>query len=189
MGLPELKRIKRSRSDNPWSGERVDGADLELDTFLAARVNRLARLLNKPTYRAYVVDFGISVLEWRVLAHLSSLSPCFARDLAVRMGIDKASISRALRRLHKRKLISIRVCDDDARASILTVLPAGTKMYQSILPLARDRQATLLNALDAGQRQVLWEAFGKLMSAAEEVTQKESHTRRKPRQRARARAD
>jgi hypothetical protein len=36
---------------------------------------------------------------------------------------------------------------------------------------------------------VLWEAFGKLMSAAEEVTQKESETRRKPRQRALARSD
>jgi DNA-binding MarR family transcriptional regulator len=189
MGLPELRRIKRSRSENPWSGERVEGANLELDTFLAARVNRLARLLNKPTYRAYVVDFGISVLEWRVLAHLSMISPCLARDLSTRMGIDKASISRALRRLHKRRLISIRACDDDARASNLTVLPAGTRMYQSILPLARERQATLLNTLDADERQVLWEAFGKLMSAAEEVTQKESETRRKPRQRALARSD
>ncbi len=189
MGLPELRRIKRSRLENPWSGERVDSGNLELDTFLAARVNRLARLLNKPTYRAYVVDFGISVLEWRVLAHLSKISPCFARDLAARMGIDKASISRALRRLHKRKLISIRVCDDDARASILTVLPAGARMYQSILPLARERQATLLNALDADERRVLWEAFGKLTSAAEEITQKESQTRRKSGQRTPARSD
>jgi DNA-binding MarR family transcriptional regulator len=189
MGLPELRRIKRSRSDNPWSGERVDGANLELDTFLAARVNRLARLLNKPTYRAYVVDFGISVLEWRVLARLSMMSPCLARDLAVSMGIDKASISRALRRLHKRKLVSIRVCDDDARASILTVLPAGARMYQSILPLARERQATLLNTLDPDERQVLWDAFRKLTSAAEEITQKENQTRGKPKQGPRARAD
>jgi DNA-binding MarR family transcriptional regulator len=177
MGLPELKRTRRSRSENPWAGERVESSNLQLESFLTAKVNRLARLLNKPTDRTYFVDFGISMLEWRVLAHLSQISPCLARDLAARMAIDKASISRALRRLHMRKLIAIRVSVDDARASILTVLPAGARMYQSALPSARERQAALLNALNADERRVLWEAFGKLMRAAEEITQRESHSR------------
>jgi DNA-binding MarR family transcriptional regulator len=173
MGLPELKRPRRARPENPWGGERVDGTTLELESFLTARVNRLARELNKPTDRAYVVEFGISMLEWRVLAHLSQASPCLARDLAARMAIGKASISRVLRRLHERKLIAMRVSNDDARASILTVLPAGASMYEAILPSARERQATLLNALNAEERGVLWEAFGKLMSAAEEITHRE----------------
>jgi len=108
-----------------------------------------------------------------VLAHLSQTSPCLARDLAARMANGKASISRVLRRLHERKLIAMRVSDDDARASILTVLPAGARMYEAILPPARERQATLLNALNAEERGVLWEACGKLMSAAEEITHRE----------------
>jgi DNA-binding MarR family transcriptional regulator len=177
MGLPELKRIRRSRLDNPWVGERVDGTTLELESFLTARINRLARLLNKPTDRAYVVQFGISMLEWRVLAHLSQISPCLARDLAARMAIGKASISRVLRRLHKRKLIAIRVSDDDARASILTVLPAGARMYETILPAASERQASLLNVLSSDERLVLWQVFSKLMRAAEEITHREDRRR------------
>jgi DNA-binding MarR family transcriptional regulator len=177
MGLPELKRTRRARPENPWGGERVDGTTLELESFLTARINRLARVLNKPTDRSYVVDFGLSMLEWRVLAHLSQTSPCLARDLAARMAIGKASISRVLRRLHARNLIAIRVSNDDARASILTVLPAGEKMYEAILPSARERQATLLNALSADEREVLWEMFGKLMGAAEEVTRREGRAR------------
>ena len=180
MGLPELKRIRRTRPDNPWSGRCVDGSSLELEFFLATRVNQLARLLNKPTNRAYVVDFGISMLEWRVLAHLSQMSPCLARDLSARMAIGKASISRVLRRLHKRKLIAVRVSDDDARASILTVLPAGAKMYEAILPSARERQATLLNVLSADEREILWEALGRLMGAIEEITRREGHAQKRP---------
>lgn len=178
MGLSELKHTKRPRSECPWEGDHLDGSKLELQSFLAARVNRLARLLNKPTDRTYFVDFGISMLEWRVLAHLSQISPCLARDLSARMAIDKASISRVLRRLHKRKLIAIRASNDDARASILTVLPAGAKMYRSILPSARERQAALLNVLDAEERRVLWTVLAKLIRAAEEVTQSESRVQR-----------
>jgi DNA-binding MarR family transcriptional regulator len=176
MGLPDLKRNRRPSPENPWGGERVDASSLEMASFLAARVNRLARLLNKPTNRAYLVDFGISMLEWRVLAHLSQISPCLARDLAQRMAIGKAAISRALRRLHKKGFIAIRVSDDDARASILTVLPAGTRMYKSILPAARERQAALLNSLGADEREVLWQALEKLMHAAQEITQREGRT-------------
>lgn len=174
MGLSELKRTRRPRPGNPWDGDHVDATKLELQSFLAARVNRLARLLNKPTDRAYFVDFGISMLEWRVLAHLAQISPCLARDLSARMAIDKASISRVLRRLHKRKLIAIRGSTDDARASILTVLPAGMKMYHSVLPSARERQAALLNVLDAEERRVLWGALAKLIHAAEEITRRET---------------
>jgi DNA-binding MarR family transcriptional regulator len=162
-----------ARAENPWGGERVDGATLELESFLTARINRLARVLNKPTDRACVVEFGIAMLEWRVLAHLSQASPCLARDLAARMAIGKASISRVLRRLHERKLIAIRASSDDARASILTVLPAGPRMYESMLPSERERQAALLNALNANEREALSEVFGKLMSAAEEITHRE----------------
>jgi DNA-binding MarR family transcriptional regulator len=177
MGLPELKRTRRPRTENPWGGERIDASSLELESFLAARINRLARLLNKPTDRDYVLDSGLSMQEWRVLAHLSQISPCLARDLAQHMAIGKAAISRALRRLHKKGLIAIRVSDDDGRASILTVPPAGTRMYEAILPAARERQAALLNALSADEREVLWQALDKLMQAAEDITQREGRTR------------
>jgi DNA-binding MarR family transcriptional regulator len=184
MDLPELKRPGQPSSGNPsanpWGGERVDGSDLELASFLTARVNRLARLLNKPTDRTYLVEFGVSMLEWRVLAHLSKMSPCLARDLVAAMGIDKASISRALGRLNAKKLVSVRASDHDARASIVTVLEAGEAMHQSLLPAARARQAHLLNALSAEQRRVLWEALGELTHAAEEITRKESRTPARP---------
>ena len=180
MGLPELKLMRNVRPDNPWSGDRVDGSSLELESFLTARVNQLARLLNKPTNRAYVADLGISMLEWRVLANLTQISPCLARDLAARMAIGKASISRVLRRLHKRKLIAMRVSDDDARASILTVLPEGARMYEAILPSARERQAALLNVLSEDEREILWEAFGKLTGAIEEITRQEGRARDRP---------
>jgi len=63
MGLPQLKRTRRARPENPWGGEHVDGTTLEPESFLTSRINRLARELNKPIDRAYVVAFGISMLD------------------------------------------------------------------------------------------------------------------------------
>ncbi|HTW86227.1 MAG TPA: MarR family winged helix-turn-helix transcriptional regulator [Candidatus Sulfotelmatobacter sp.] len=96
----------------------------------------------------YADRFGLSVPEWRVVAHLGYSTSLSALAIAERTAMDKVKVSRALARLTARRLVRREVNPRDGRGAILTLTPSGRSVYERIVPAALAMEREILDALD-----------------------------------------
>lgn len=100
----------------------------------------------------YRDEFGLSVPEWRVLAHLAQSGAVSVREVQARVDMDKSKVSRAATRLQSAGLIAKAPHQKDGRLVALTLTEKGHALMDRLTPLAEAFQADLLARLgpDAG---------------------------------------
>lgn len=150
----------------PWLRMDANGSNLRVDQFVTARVGRASKALSRSTARLYLAEFDVTVPEWRVIANVALRGSCSARELIEDVAMDKSLVSRSIRQLVGKGLLTARLNDADRRTSLLRLTAKGVRTYQDLLPKAQRRQATLLEDLDEQERRVLWIALEKLESKA-----------------------
>ena len=122
-------------------------SDFKLDAFLPYQVAVLARRLSRGFAEIYQEKFGLSVADWRVLAHLHDAQSCSVRDIHLQADMEKSRVSRSVARLEGRGLVRRAANRDDKRLLQLTLTEAGTAMMEELLPLATAYQAEVLGQL------------------------------------------
>lgn len=111
-------------------------APLDLDRFLPYLVNVAASRLSTALAAVYQDRFGISIPEWRVMAHVARHRNVSVREIHARVDMDKAKVSRAAARLESAGLIVKTVPSADRRLVALALTRKGTALYAQIEPLA-----------------------------------------------------
>jgi DNA-binding MarR family transcriptional regulator len=139
--------MKPLPSPSPAPGP--DDAGFHLERFLPYRLSVLANLTSRALARLYSERFGLSVAEWRVIAHLARFAPVSANDVAVRAAMDKVQVSRAVARLTAKALVERATDAADRRRSALRLTRRGQATHDAIVPLARALEAQLLAGLGA----------------------------------------
>ncbi len=91
--------------------------------------------------------YGISVAEWRVVAHLSQQEAVSVREIHDRVGMDKPKVSRAASRLEAAGYVTKVVNEADRRLVELSLTDKGREMIDTLAPIAADYQGRLLSAL------------------------------------------
>ncbi len=125
-----------------------------LDAFLPYQMNRLAQTMSQELAGRYQARFGITIAEWRVLAHLSQHRNVSVREVHERVAMDKTKISRAAARLEQAGLIEKGINEADRRLLELRLTEKGRALFAEIVPLAMDYQKEALATLtDAERRQ------------------------------------
>ena len=128
-----------------------------LEDFLTFRMLILARALDRQAKRTYGESFGLSLVEWRILAMIGSKGSATVNRLASWMDYDKAQISRAIGALvesgHLRRARNAR----DTRSAILTLSTQGRALYRELMAFGSERQGVLLAVLTPAQRRALYE--------------------------------
>ena len=121
--------------------------ELPLTDFLTYRLLILGHLVNRAGQRWHRENSGLLLVEWRVLAVLGYFGPSTAGSVAARMLLDKALVSRINSSLVERGLVRERAVDGDLRKRLLSLTTKGAKLYERIIPLARERQRALTRDL------------------------------------------
>ena len=121
-----------------------------LDDFLPYQLSELARRVSAGFARHYRERYGISVAEWRVMAHLSQQEAVSVREIHLRVGMDKPKVSRAASRLEAAGYLTKVVNPHDRRLVELTLTPRGEEMIDTLAPIAAAYQAELMGALGDG---------------------------------------
>jgi DNA-binding MarR family transcriptional regulator len=132
---------------SPSPAPRPHGGDFQLERFLPYRLSVLANLTSRALARLYADRFGLSVAEWRVVAHLARFAPVSANDVAARAAMDKVQVSRAVARLTAKELVERATDAADRRRSALRLTRRGQATHDAIVPLARALEAQLLAGL------------------------------------------
>lgn len=121
----------------------------DLDDFLPYRLNAAAARVSRAFERRYRDDFGLSIAEWRVLAHLHAADgqPVSVRDIEARVAMEKSKVSRAAARLTEAGHVARSAQDNDRRLLHLTLTDAGRALMARLIPVALAFQDELLARL------------------------------------------
>ena len=124
-------------------------ADFDLNAFLPYRLNAAAARVSRAFAERYRAQFGISIAEWRVLAHLHHAGTVSVRDIEARTEMEKSKVSRAATRLEQAGYVTKAVNDADRRLVQLSLTPQGRALVARLLPVAMRFQAEMKARLGA----------------------------------------
>jgi DNA-binding MarR family transcriptional regulator len=138
-----------------------DLPDFDLAAFLPYRLAVAAAQVSRAFSARYRAQFGLTIPEWRVLAHLARGTAVSVRDIHEQVQMDKPKISRAASALEQAGLVAKVGHATDGRLVALSLTPKGRALVARLIPMALDYQAALVaslgdraTGLDAGLRAI-----------------------------------
>jgi DNA-binding MarR family transcriptional regulator len=121
-----------------------------------------------PVFAEIEKRYGLYRDENNVLFSLATYGQLTAKSISDFLGRPKNSISRAVDRLLKKRLISAAVDTADRRRVLLTIEPAGIALHEKTLQISKAREKTMLASLSPLERVALDAILDKLMAAADD---------------------
>lgn len=118
-----------------------------LDQFLPYRMSVAAAEISRRFAARYTAEAGLSIPEWRVLAHLGHSGAVSVRDITQRVHLDKSVVSRAATRLQQSGLVTKSDHGDDRRLIVLELTPRGQALMARLAGVADSFQQELHDLL------------------------------------------
>lgn len=122
---------------------RLTMPDFALSQFLPYQLAAAAERVSRDFAEIYRREFGITIPEWRVLAHLAQAGEVSVRDIENRVAMEKSKVSRAASRLEAAGYVAKRANTGDRRLVSLSLTDEGHALMERLIPLALDYQARL----------------------------------------------
>lgn len=139
---------------------------LRLETFLPYRLSYTANLVSELIAGAYETLFGITIPEWRVLAHVAEHDGISQQRICESARMDKVSISRAAIALVRRGLVRRESNPLDGRSQLLFLSGAGRHLYGLVAPKALELERELFGTFTKVEEKLLVDLLGRIERAA-----------------------
>lgn len=121
---------------------------LNLNTFFPYQFSVLAQQITEFIAQIYE-DFGLTKMEWRVLATIGYHREISAREICKFTHLDKMQVSRAISKLTDSKFLLQTKSSQDQRRNLLNLTVKGNEFYEEIIPLVKAQETKLLVGLTA----------------------------------------
>ena len=131
-------------------------------TFL--KMLELVNLTARPFGRLYARRYKITLSEWRVLFTVEAHPDISAAEIADALGLDKMTVSRAVRALERVGRIRREAHIRDQRRATLRLTAKGRTIFDKIAPSARSREAALFGALNDNELRAFKANLDKLIA-------------------------
>lgn len=138
----------------------------DLDQFLPYRLSVAASQVSRRFAARYEAEAGLTVPEWRVLAHLNKSGPVSVRDINARVNLDKSMVSRAAGRLEQAGYLRKSTHDTDLRLVVLELTENGRDLMKRLGTIAEAFQQELLAEL-GGDAPILRRAVERMIRQTE----------------------
>jgi len=135
---------------------------LNIDEFLPYRLSLATNTVSKELAKVYE-PYDLTRTQWRILAVLSG-GAMTAGDISSKTMMDKTTLSRAIKNLIDRKLLTRRAAQADGRSSPLALTAKGRRLFGKIAPLALAREAQVREKLSAADIKSLERILGVLLT-------------------------
>ena len=119
----------------------------QLSDFLPYQLAVAAAHVSREFSTRYRREFGLSIPEWRVLAHIAVEGGVSVREIQARVDMDKTKVSRAAAKLVSNGLIEKRAQPADRRLLDMRLTDKGADVFARLTPIADAYQAELLASL------------------------------------------
>ena len=118
----------------------------------AWRLNYIANFYAVPFYLALEKRVGISRPEYVILFCAAQHPGVTAQEIVASTGRPKNSISVAVSKLERKRLVTRRSSELDSRRMELHVTGAGLAVFEKIVPLLVERERRMVEVLSAQER-------------------------------------
>lgn len=148
---------------HPWAELQPTGEGLTVDNFLTTRLSEVTSKARRNITLPYATGAGLSVSEWRILSLVAHARELPFGELVQQSTSDKALVSRTLRHLEARGLVSVLPdAGGHKKKLVCAITPAGDALHSEVIPIARQQQAQAICVLTAEERRVFFKALSKL---------------------------
>ena len=127
---------------------RTDTARKSLEDLVAVRIARLADVVARLGAQTVTARVGIRRTDMRLLNLLDGTDGVTVNEIGRRAHIDRAWVSRSVRRLEKSGLVARRDSEADARVCVVSLSAKGRATLDRIRPLTAAREKRLLDGID-----------------------------------------
>jgi len=127
------------------------------------RLNYLALRYNVPLYSWVERTHGLARPEFVVIFSLGLMDAARASDISTSSGFPKNTLSRAIQKLLKAKLVQRSVDRTDRRGQILRLRPEGRRIFEESLPRFVEFEQRMLRTLTQGERDTLSRIMAKIV--------------------------
>lgn len=121
--------------------------NFDLAGFLPYQLTVIASRISRAFSDVYAQEAGLSMPEWRILAHIRNERAVSVREIHQRTDLDKSKVSRATDRLEQAGLLIKTINPLDRRLVELSLTDKGNTLMDRLIPLANRFQADLLDNL------------------------------------------
>ncbi|MDB5503484.1 MAG: transcriptional regulator, MarR family [Tardiphaga sp.] len=139
--MPKANKPRVAASQKPWPLPQRPG-------FLIRRLHQIHVAL----FQEACGGFEVTPLQYSLLSALAQRGTADQTTLAADIALDRTTTTGALKRLEARKLVERPVSDDDRRARICRLTPAGTALLGQIESAARDAHKATLGTLSKSEQ-------------------------------------
>lgn len=152
-----------STRSSPWADLDADGENLVVHDFLTTRLSALMSSLRRQVTLPYARAHGLTIAEWRVLSLVAHAGILSFGDVVIQSTSDKALVSRVVRQLEQRGLLTTQPGSNSPKKKIdCAITPAGKELHDKLIVVARQRQAEIINSLSRTERESLFAIIEKL---------------------------
>ena len=142
---------------------------INIDRHATAQINMLANKLMLKSSTAYTQNFGIGMMEWRVISVLASKPNSSLQVVSDILGLDKAAVSRAVKKLEEKQYITIGGDTADKRVYVINLTETGLQLYEVAADFAIAREQLLLEELDETEKDQLFQLLKKLRNKVDQM--------------------
>ncbi len=174
MGNVRVERRGNSELVRHRSSTRGARAAAKPSDLLSSKVIRLANVLRRSSTLVYGRRFGLSQVEWRIVALVGEHGPVSLNALAELMGLDKGQTSRGVSALVARRLV-LREYRREGRGIRITLSARGALMYDDLMTSALERNRVLLHGMSAAEKSEFFEILDRLTRLARTVLEQEQN--------------
>lgn len=135
---------------------------VDLEQYAPAYLTWIANKLSGGASSAYLRAFKVGIETWRILVLLAIEDELTAQSISKTIGMDKASVSRALKNMQADGLVTFGLDDKDGRLRLATITDKGRALHNRILELARERERAFLSVLSKPERDTLLDLLRRL---------------------------
>jgi len=155
--------VPRSPSTSPRKAVLATGESLYYQLWV------LTNLTAKPFPR-FGARFDMNLTDWRMMVTVADRPGISAQELSDYSGLDKMSVSRAVRSLEDQGRLVREGSETDRRMRHLYLTDAGWKVYDEIAAAAVSREAEIYAPLSANERATFRRLLKKLSDQARAMT-------------------
>ncbi len=140
--------------------------EFNLHDFLPYKLSILSQTVSQLIAQEYENRYNLTMHQWRCLVIINSHENVTAKDICGHTLLDKMTVSRAVRSLANRKLITLVPSKDDARKQMISLSAIGLRIYDEVIPIAQKYESTILSTLTIDEKEGLDSTIKKLIFAS-----------------------
>jgi len=139
---------------------------IQLDRTLTYRLHQLHKLTDADSQSVYPERTGLSMSDGRGLTTIGTFEPLSVKELAEKANLNKGQASRAAQALVDQGLVLKADHPGDGRGVVLTLTPAGRKVFKRAMNMVHQRNEHIFGCLTEKEQVTLSTMFDRLIAHA-----------------------